>query len=66
MMDVVFDEDHSRVRKDHGPANLARLRRLAQALLQQDTASKASLKARRRKAGWDPDYLMNLLIGKHN
>ena len=64
MMDVVFNEDKSRVRKDHSAANLARVRRIAHTLLRQDTTTKAGLKAKRHKAGWDEDYLMNLLIGK--
>jgi predicted transposase YbfD/YdcC len=41
-LDVTFAEDQSRVRKDHGPANLGMLRRLAWSILQQDTSSKDS------------------------
>jgi predicted transposase YbfD/YdcC len=60
-LDVVFQEDQSRVRKDHGPANLATLRRWVLSLLRQDTAHKHGLKARRLQAAWDPDYLLRLL-----
>lgn len=35
VLDVAFDEDHSRMRKDHAPANLAVLRQLALILLKQ-------------------------------
>jgi predicted transposase YbfD/YdcC len=61
VLDVVFHEDQSRVRKDHGPANLATLRRWVLNLLRQDTTHKLGLKARRLHAAWDPDYLLRLL-----
>lgn len=61
-MDVTFQEDHCRVRKNHAPANLARLRRLAQALLKQETSTKTSLQGKRHRAGWDNDYLQQLLV----
>jgi predicted transposase YbfD/YdcC len=61
VLDVVFDEDASRVRKDHAAHNLATLRRLALNLLRQDTKHKHGLKARRHRAGWDNDYLLQVL-----
>ena len=60
-LDVVFDEDQNRARRDAGPANLATLRRWALSLLRQDTTKKIGLKTRRLIAGWDPDYLLHLL-----
>lgn len=60
-LDVVFQEDQSRVRKDHGPANLATIRRWVLSLLRQDTTHKHGLKARRLNAAWDPNYLLKLL-----
>jgi predicted transposase YbfD/YdcC len=60
-LDVVFQEDQSRVRRDHGPANLATIRRWVLSLLRQDTTHKHGLKARRLNAAWDPDYLLKLL-----
>jgi predicted transposase YbfD/YdcC len=62
-LDVTFAEDHSRVRKDHGPANLGMLRRLALSILQQDTSSKDSLRGKRLSAGWDEERLLKLLTG---
>jgi predicted transposase YbfD/YdcC len=62
-LDVTFAEDQSRVRKDHGPANLGMLRRLALSILQQDTSSKDSLRGKRLSAGWDEDRLLKLLTG---
>ncbi|HEV3255447.1 MAG TPA: ISAs1 family transposase [Gemmataceae bacterium] len=60
-LDVTFAEDQSRVRKDHGPANLGMLRRLALSILQQDTSCKESLRGKRLLAGWDENRLLQLL-----
>lgn len=60
-LDVVFDEDQNRTRRDAGPKNLATLRRWALSLLRQDTTQKIGLQTRRLIAGWDPDYLLHLL-----
>ena len=60
-LDVVFDEDQNRARRDAGPKNLATLRRWALSLLRQDTTKKVGLKTRRLTAGWDPAYLLHLL-----
>lgn len=56
VLDVVFHEDDSRVREGNAPANLSVLRCIAMNLLRHDP-SKLSLKAKRKKAGWDIDYL---------
>jgi predicted transposase YbfD/YdcC len=60
VLDVVFDEDRARNRKDHGPANLAILRKLALNLLRSHP-DKASLRRKIKKAGWDDDFLITLL-----
>jgi predicted transposase YbfD/YdcC len=60
VLDVVFREDHSRVRAGHAAENLGWLRRVALALLKQDDA-KGSIKGKRLKAGWDNDFLEKLL-----
>jgi Transposase len=52
-LDVTFAEDASRVRKDHGPFNLAMLRRLAVSILQRDRSVKDNLRGKRLRAGWD-------------
>ena len=61
MLDVHFDEDRCRVRKDHGPLNVATLRRVALSLAKRDTASKQSVRRRLKCAGWDDAYLFRLL-----
>lgn len=60
VLDVVMDEDASRIRKDHGPQNFAALRHMALNQLRQDK-SKASLKRKIKRAAWDNDFLANIL-----
>jgi predicted transposase YbfD/YdcC len=59
-LDVVLREDAARNRKDHGPANIAVLRRLALNAVRADT-SKGSLNAKIKRAGWDDGFLPKLL-----
>lgn len=59
-LDVVFNEDASRIRKDHAPQNLSLLRRLALNLLRQEP-SKASLTMKRYKAGLDDQFMLQIL-----
>ena len=63
-MDVCFREDESRVRKDHAPANLALLRRLAASLLKQEEIAHGGTTCKRKQAGWDDDYLFTVLAGQ--
>ena len=60
-LDVAFDEDQRRLRSGHAAENFSRLCRLATNLLRKDTTTKAGLGARRKRAGWDHDYLMHLI-----
>ncbi|HVF09959.1 MAG TPA: ISAs1 family transposase, partial [Abditibacteriaceae bacterium] len=61
VLDVAFNEDDCRVRKDHAPHNFATLRKIALNLLRQDQKAKCGVKARRKMAGWDDDYLLRIL-----
>jgi predicted transposase YbfD/YdcC len=61
VLDVAFREDDSRLRKGHGPENLALVRRLAASLLQRDTTAKGGVACKRKHAGWDDDYLFDVL-----
>jgi predicted transposase YbfD/YdcC len=61
VLDIAFREDECRLRKDHGAHNFAILRRIALNLLKHDTTTKAGIKARRLKAGWNENYLLHLL-----
>lgn len=62
VLDVVFREDGSRVRAGHAGANLAMLRRVAVALLRR-APGKGTAPTKRLKAGWDDDYLLQVLQG---
>ena len=58
VLDVAFREDESRVRRDHGAANLSVVRRLGLNLLRSTaTVRKRSLRMKRKMAGWSPDFL---------
>lgn len=61
VLDVAFNEDSSRIRIDHAPENFAVLRHIALNLLTKDLSSKFGIKAKRKKAGWDDDYLLKIL-----
>jgi predicted transposase YbfD/YdcC len=60
VLDVVFAEDHSRVRKDHGPENFGMVRRMAISMLKAEQ-NKASIQVKRLKAGWDDSFLEKVL-----
>ena len=51
VLDVTMNEDQARTRKDHGPQNIALLRRLALNLAKLE-GSKGSMKAKRMRAAW--------------
>jgi predicted transposase YbfD/YdcC len=61
VLDIAFREDESRLRKDHGPENLALMRRLAVSLLKNDETEETGIACKRKQAGWDNDYLLQVL-----
>jgi predicted transposase YbfD/YdcC len=60
VMDMVFRDDECRVRTDHAPANFTTLKHMATNLLRR-VPSKHSLRARRKVAAWDDDFLATLI-----
>ncbi|RPI68586.1 MAG: ISAs1 family transposase, partial [Geobacteraceae bacterium] len=62
-LDLAFDEDRCRVRKNNGPENFAILRHIALNLLKQEQTCKRSIKGKRLMAGWREDYLLKVLSG---
>ena len=64
VLDMSFHEDQSRIRQGHAAENFVVLRHFALNLLQSHpTKRRLSMKARRLKAGWDQDYLLQVLSG---
>ena len=61
ILDVSFREDDSRIRKGHAPQNFSLLRKIALNVLKFDKLSKGSLKGKRKKAGWNNQFLLSLL-----
>jgi predicted transposase YbfD/YdcC len=59
-LDVTFNEDQSRLRAGHGAKNMAIVRHFALNLVRQAT-DKRSIKRRRKRASWDPQYLLQIL-----
>ena len=62
-LDIAFDEDRCRVRKEHGAENFAILRHIALNLLKQEKSCNRSIKGKRLLAGWKVDYLLKVLSG---
>jgi predicted transposase YbfD/YdcC len=60
VLDVVFNEDRARNRKDNGPENLAILRKLALNLLRSHP-DKASIRRKIKRSGWDDAFLLSML-----
>src|SRR5215213_2087627 len=63
VLDVGFREDASRVRERNAARNLALLRKIALNLARADDTLKASLKGKRKYAGWDDAFMATLIAG---
>jgi predicted transposase YbfD/YdcC len=61
MLDVHLAEDMNRARKDHAPANIAILKRLAKNILQMTDMPKVPISHRIKKCAWNDDYLLKAL-----
>ena len=60
VLDVTFDEDRARNRKDNGPQNLAILRKLALNILRAHPST-SSIRRKIKRAGWDDAFLVTAL-----
>jgi len=63
VMDVVFRDDECRIRKKHGPANFVTLKHITQNMLKA-LPGKKSMRVKRKLAGWDDDFLTEVLMAK--
>jgi len=66
VLDVAFNEDASRKRAKNAAENFAMLNRMALNIVKADTSTKASIKRKRKMAGWDDQYLEHLLLNIKN
>jgi predicted transposase YbfD/YdcC len=62
VMDMVFRDDECRLRTDHAPANFCTIKQMAHNLVRL-APGKASLRLKRKTAGWDDDFLASLVTG---
>jgi predicted transposase YbfD/YdcC len=60
VLDVIFDEDRGRTRKDNGPENLAILRRFAINVIRSHP-DPISIRQKVKRAGWDDAFLLDLI-----
>jgi len=60
LLDVEFKDDQSRYRTGHGAKNMAVVRRFALGLVRANKAN-GSVKTRRKRASWNPDFLLQIL-----
>jgi predicted transposase YbfD/YdcC len=61
VLDMAFDEDHSRIRRGHAAENFAILRHIALNLLKNPRTGKKGIKTKRKRCGWDHEYLLNAI-----
>ncbi len=60
-LDIGFREDESRVREAKSAENLATVRHIGLNLLKQEESCQLGIKSKRKKAGWDENYLLKVL-----
>jgi predicted transposase YbfD/YdcC len=60
-LDVVFGEDDLRCRKDHAPANIAILKRIALNLVNAIDDPKTPIRRRIKRCAWEDDYLIKAI-----
>jgi len=64
-LDVIFDEDFSKARKDMSPLNLNVLRKTALTLCKRaDLGRRLSIQKKRFAAALNPQVFLNILFGK--
>jgi predicted transposase YbfD/YdcC len=62
-LDVTFNEDRCRIRKEHAPENVASLRHVTLNLLRQEQSHHISLRQQRLLCSLDEHYLLTVLSG---
>lgn len=62
-LDVTFTEDGSRIRKGNGAEIISGIRRLVLSMLKRDTTIKENVRGKRKRIGWNPDRLAQIILG---
>lgn len=60
-LDVSFADDLNRTRTGYAQENLSIIKRIALNLLKKEKSAKVGITAKRKKAGWDNEYLKNII-----
>ena len=60
-LDIAFNEDRARMRKDNAARNFSIIRKLSLNLRRQDKISKIGVNGKRLRCGWDDKYLLRVL-----
>lgn len=61
VLDVAFGEDYNRKRRGYASQNFSLINKIALNLAKQEKTCKLGIKSKRKKAGWDNQYLKLLL-----
>jgi predicted transposase YbfD/YdcC len=61
MLDVIFHEDQSRKRAGNAAQNFSLINKIAFTLLKRELSSTRNTKIKRKRAGWDREYLIKVL-----
>ena len=61
VLDMSFNEDQSRIRKNNAPENMAVVKHIALNMIRKIQKKRQSIKGLRKKAGWDNKILQNIL-----
>ena len=60
-LDISFNEDKRRIRKDHGAEHFSRLCRMPLNLLKNEKTLKIGIAGKRKSCGWDNPYLLKVI-----
>lgn len=61
VLDMSFNDDLSRIRRENAPQNMAVIKHLALNMIRQVQQKRQSIKALRKKAGWDNNLLAKII-----
>ena len=64
VLDMSFNEDQSRIRKNNAPQNMAVVKHIALNMIRKIQQKRQSIKVLRKIAGWDDSTLHNILKQK--